>query len=82
MLRNWGSCPEKIGWGEATDEPAREDARPTKKSIWGKKFLRSERVAFARWLSIRLPTVPRMLMECGQEFSKNDGGRQLLFEQN
>jgi hypothetical protein len=76
MLRNWGSRLEKIGWGEATDEPAREDARPTKKSNWGIKILRSGRLLFARWLSRRLPTVPRMLMKCEQEFSKNDGGRQ------
>ena len=59
-LRNWGSRPEKC---------AADGSRP----VWGIKFLRSGRVAFARWLSRRLPTVPRMVMadrgifeECGQ----------------
>ena len=69
VLRNWGSRPENC---------AADGSRP----VWGIKFLRSGCELFARWLSSRLPTVPRMLMECGQEFSKNDGGRQLLFEQN
>lgn len=59
----WGRC--FVYWG----------SRP----VWGKKFLRSGREPFARWLSIRLPTVPRMLMKFGQKFSKNDGGRQAAF---
>src|ERR1035437_8888429 len=50
---------------------------------WGKKILRSGRVAFARWLSIKLLTDPRFLMECGRDFSKNGGGRQdLIFKAN
>ena len=51
VLRNWGSRPEKCaGHGN--------------RSVWAIKFLRSGCEPFARWLSIRLPTVPRMLMAC------------------
>jgi len=51
VLRNWGSQPEKC---------AADGSRP----VWGIKFLRSGCELFARWLSSRLPTVPRELMEC------------------
>ena len=66
MLRNWGSRPENC---------AAEGSR----SVWGIKFLRSGCELFARWLSRRLPTVPRMLMECGQKFLTAAGGRQAFF---
>ncbi len=36
--------------------------------VWGVKFLRSGRELFARWLSLKLPTVAKMLMECGTIF--------------
>jgi hypothetical protein len=49
--------------------------------VWGIKFLRSGRLVLARWLSLNLPTVPRMLMECEQKFLTATGGRQVLFEQ-
>ena len=54
-LRNWGSQPENC---------AADGSRP----VWGIKFLRSGCELFARWLSRRLPTVPRMLMECALIF--------------
>ena len=60
-LRNWGS-----------GKCAADGDRP----VWGIKFLRSGCEPFARWLSRRLPTVPRMLMECGGNFSKKGRGRQ------
>jgi hypothetical protein len=63
VLRNWGSRPEKY---------AADGSRP----VWGIKFLRSGCELFARWLSIRLPTVPGVHMECWWNFSKNGGGRQ------
>ena len=51
--------------------------------VWGKKILRSGRVAFARWLSEKLLTDPRFLMARGRDFSKNGGGRQdLIFKAN
>jgi hypothetical protein len=65
-LRNWGSCSEKC---------AADGSRP----IWGVKILRSGCEPFARWLSVKFPTVTRFLMECGRDFSKNDGGRQVGF---
>ncbi len=66
VLRNWGHRREHC----AGDGSGR---------VWGIKCLRSGCELFAQWLSIRLPTVTRMLMECEQEFSKNDGGRQERF---
>jgi hypothetical protein len=54
-LRNWGSRLEKC-------------AADGNRVAWGIKFLRSGRDASARWLSVRLPTVPRTLMECEQKF--------------
>ena len=68
VLRNWGSRPENC---------AADGSRP----VWGIKFLRSGCELFARWLSRRLPTVPRMLMECERNFVAAAGGRQVLFEQ-
>jgi hypothetical protein len=71
VLRNWGSRPEKC-------------AADGSRSVWSIKFLRSGCEFFARWLSLKLPTVPtvpRMLMECGQKFLTAAGGRQVLFEQ-
>jgi hypothetical protein len=67
MLRNWGSRPENRN---------ADGSRP----VWGEKFPRSGRVAFARWLSIKLLTDPRILMECGRDFSKNGGGRHELIK--
>ena len=64
--RNWGRRPGN-------------DGSLNSRSVWGIKFLRSGRELFARWLSIKLPTVTRMLMECGSNFSKKDGGRQAAF---
>ena len=32
--------------------------------VWGIKILRSGRKTTARWLSVKLPTDPRFLMEC------------------
>ena len=68
-LRNWGSRPEIC---------AADGSRPG----WGIKFLRSGCELFARWLSSRLPTVPRMLMECGRNFAAAAGGRQTDFFEN
>ena len=68
VLRNWGSRPEKC-------------AADGSRSVWGIKFLRSGCELFARWLSRRLPTVPRMLMECGQKFLTAAVRRQVFFEQ-
>ena len=51
MLCNWESRPENC-------------AADGSRSVWGIKFLRSGCELFARWLSIRLPTVSRSLMEC------------------
>ena len=68
-LRNWGSQPEKC---------AADGSRP----VLGMKFLRSGCELFARWLSRRLPTVPRMLMECGQKFVTVAGGRQTVSFEN
>jgi len=68
-LRNWGSQPEKC---------AADGSRP----VLGMKFLRSGCELFARWLSSRLPTVPRMLMECGRNFVAAAGGRQTDFFEN
>src|ERR1039457_3722322 len=59
-------------WGSRPENKAAHGSR----SVLGKKFLRSGRFAFARWLSIRLPTVPRFRMVCGKDFSKNSCGRQ------
>jgi hypothetical protein len=42
--------------------------------VWGKKFLWSGREHFARWLLLKLPTVARMLMECGRTFLKLTAG--------
>jgi hypothetical protein len=68
VLRNWGIRPEKR---------AADGSRP----VWGIKFLRSGCEPFARWLSRRLPTVPRSLMECALIFLGAANGRQVLFEQ-
>jgi hypothetical protein len=38
------------------------------------RILRSGRVASARWLSTRLPTVPRFHMPCGTTFLKKPAG--------
>ena len=51
-------------WGRRSENCAAEGSR----LAWAVKFLRSGRDVAARWLSIRLPTFPRMLMECGQNF--------------
>ena len=68
-LRNWGSRPEIC---------AADGSRPG----WGIKFLRSGCELFARWLSSRLPTVPRMLMECGRNFVAAADGRQTVSFEN
>src|ERR1035441_5463079 len=60
LRSDWGSRPEN---GDANGSWP----------IWGIKFLRSGRVAFARWLSMRLLTDPRWLMTCEMNFCKNDG---------
>ena len=49
-LRNWGRRREK---------GAADGSWP----VWGKRTLRSARIAVARWLAIRLPTDSRLLME-------------------
>ena len=94
VLRNWGSrlrnwqrlnleCGDTSplsDWETCLPVPKRGHIRAVQsRRVWGVKFLRSGREPFARWLSIRLPTVPRMLMKFGQKFSKNDGGRQAAF---
>ena len=69
VLRNWGSRPENC-------------AADGSRSVWGIKFLRSGCELFARWLSSRLPTVPRMLMECGRNFVAAADGRQTVSFEN
>ena len=69
VLRSWGNRPENC---------AADGSRP----VWGIKTLRSGCELFARWLSSRLPTVPRMLMECGRNFVAAADGRQTVSFEN
>src|ERR1017187_999810 len=68
LRSDWGSRPEN---GDANGSWP----------IWGIKFLRSVRVVFAQWLSLKLPSVPRFHMECERNFCKNDGGGQQVSRQ-
>jgi hypothetical protein len=63
-----GVAAGEVGAG-AADESRR---------VWGKKFLRSGRFAFARWLCVKLQTIPRSLMACGASFSGMADARQVF----
>ena len=68
-LREMGEVVGKMGgtlcnWGRRPENRCAAVSR----RVWGIKIPRSGCEPFARWLAIKLPTDPRVRMECGMTF--------------